>query len=125
MSKRGKDTERDASRGMEEILEFCFKEFVAVCLFWNFFVHWSSDNITYQSKHDIFIATVPKKQEKAPRCFCLPISTSLLYVDLRFYAEFVLILLQYRIYNICKECIHLYRCASDILGRLHGCLQLL
>ena len=53
------------------------------------------------------------------------LSTSLLYVDLRLYAEFVLILLQYRIYNICKECIHLYRCASDILGRLHGCLQLL
>ena len=65
-----------------------------------------------------------KNRQKHPRCFCLPISTSLLYVDLRLYAEFVLILLQYRIYNICKECIHLYRCASDILGRLHGCLQL-
>ena len=66
-----------------------------------------------------------KNRQKHPRCFCLPISTSLLNVDLRLYAEFVLILLQYRIYNICKECIHLYRCASDILGRLHGCLQLL
>ena len=65
------------------------------------------------------------RQKHHPRCFCLPISTSLLYVDLRLYAEFVLILLQYRIYNVCKECIHLYRCASDILGRLHGCLQLL
>ena len=45
-----KDTEWDASRGMEEILEFCFKEFAAVCLFWNFFVLWSSNNITYHSK---------------------------------------------------------------------------
>ena len=27
VSKRGKDTEWDASRGMEEIHEFCFKEF--------------------------------------------------------------------------------------------------
>ena len=45
--KRGKDTEWDASRGMEEIHEFCFKDFAAVCLFWNFFVLWSSDNITY------------------------------------------------------------------------------
>jgi len=35
---------------MEEIREFCFKEFAAVCLFWNFFVLWSSNNITYQSK---------------------------------------------------------------------------
>ena len=33
---------------MEEIHEFCFKEFAAVCLFWNFFVIWSSNNITYQ-----------------------------------------------------------------------------
>ena len=36
LSKRGKDTELDAGRGMEETLEFCFKEFAAVCLFWNF-----------------------------------------------------------------------------------------
>jgi len=36
VSKRGQDTERDASGGMEEIREFCFKEFAAVCLFWNF-----------------------------------------------------------------------------------------
>ena len=62
------------------------------------------------------------KHHGASACF---LTTSLLYVDLRLYAEFVLILLQYRIYNICKECIHLYRCASDILGWLHGCLQLL
>ena len=34
--KRGRDTEWDASRGMEEIREFCFKDFAAVCLFWNF-----------------------------------------------------------------------------------------
>jgi len=38
VSKRGQDTEWDASHGMEEIREFCFKEFPAVCLFWNFFV---------------------------------------------------------------------------------------
>ena len=50
MSKRGKDTEWDASRGMEEIHEFCFKDFAAVCLFWNFFVVWSSYNITYHPK---------------------------------------------------------------------------
>ena len=35
---------------MEEILEFCFKEFAAVCLFWNFFVLWYSCNITYHFK---------------------------------------------------------------------------
>ena len=33
-----RDTEWDASCGTEEIREFCFKEFAAVCLFWNFFV---------------------------------------------------------------------------------------
>ena len=38
VSKRGRDTEWDANHGMEEIREFCFKEFAAVCLFWNFFV---------------------------------------------------------------------------------------
>ncbi|MFR8473236.1 MAG: hypothetical protein ACLVB2_10805, partial [Clostridium fessum] len=36
LSKRGRDTEWDASHGMEEIREFCSKEFTAVCLFWNF-----------------------------------------------------------------------------------------
>ncbi len=35
--KRGKDTEWDANCGMEEIREFCFKEFAVACLFWNFF----------------------------------------------------------------------------------------
>ena len=49
-SKRGQDTEWDASHGMEEIREFCFKEFATVCLFWNFSVLWSSCNITYQRK---------------------------------------------------------------------------
>ena len=39
-----------AAAGMEEIREFCFKEFAAVCLFWNFFVLWYSYNITYQPK---------------------------------------------------------------------------
>ena len=123
--KRGRDTESDANIRLEEILTFFSNEFPSAFPSEIPRCGLLSDNITYQRKHDILIATVPKKQAKAPRCFCLPISTSLLYVDLRLYAEFVLILLQYRIYNICKECIHLYRCASDILGRLHGCLQLL
>ena len=48
--KRGKDTEWDANCGMEEIREFCFKEFAAVCLFWNFFVLYYSNNITYHPK---------------------------------------------------------------------------
>ena len=50
VSKRGRDTEWDANHGMEEIREFCFKEFAAVCLFWNFFVLWYSCNITYHRK---------------------------------------------------------------------------
>ena len=45
-----KTRNRDASHGMEEIREFCFKEFPAVCLFWNFFALWSSNNITYHPK---------------------------------------------------------------------------
>ena len=45
-----RDTECDAKCGMEEILEFCFKEFAAVCLFWNFFVLYYSNNITYHPK---------------------------------------------------------------------------
>ena len=39
-----------AVAGMDEIREFCFKEFAVVCLFWNFLVRWYSCNITYQSK---------------------------------------------------------------------------
>ena len=50
VSKRGRDTEWDASHGTEEIHEFCFKEFAAVCLFWNFFVLLYSCNITYHPK---------------------------------------------------------------------------
>ena len=42
----------DASCGMEEIHEFCFKDFAAVCLFWNFFVLWYFCNITYHPKED-------------------------------------------------------------------------
>ena len=53
-----KDTEWDASHGMEEIREFCFKEFAAICLFWNFFVLWFSDNITYPPKRSMPIATL-------------------------------------------------------------------
>ena len=36
MSKRGRDTEWNTSRRMEEIREFCFKKFAAVWLFRNF-----------------------------------------------------------------------------------------
>ena len=50
MFKRGKDTEWDANCGMEEIREFCFKEFAVACLFWNFFVLYYSNNITYHPK---------------------------------------------------------------------------
>jgi hypothetical protein len=58
-SKRGQDTEWDASHGMEEIREFCFKEFATVCLFWNFSVLWSSCNITYHPKEVMLIAAIP------------------------------------------------------------------
>ena len=50
MFKRGEDTEWDANCGMEEIREFCFKEFAVACLFWNFFVLYYSNNITYHPK---------------------------------------------------------------------------
>ena len=48
-----------AKSGMEEIHEFCFKEFAAVCLFWNFFVLWYSCKITYHPKWSMLIATIP------------------------------------------------------------------
>jgi len=50
VSKRGQDTEWDASHGKEEIREFFFKEFPAVCLFWNFFVLWYFCNNNYHPK---------------------------------------------------------------------------
>ena len=59
MSKRGQDTEWDASHGMEEIREFCFKEFAAVCLFWNFFVLWLLIILLIKAKCDMLIVTVP------------------------------------------------------------------
>ena len=58
MSKRGKDTEWDASHGMEEIREFCFKEFAAVCLFWNFFVSGIPVILLIKAKHYMLIATI-------------------------------------------------------------------
>ncbi|WP_302308756.1 hypothetical protein, partial [Roseburia hominis] len=57
--KRGKDTEWDANHGMEEIREFCFKEFAAVCLFWNFFVLWLLIILLIKAKCDMLIAAVP------------------------------------------------------------------
>ena len=59
MSKRGKDTEWDASRGMEEKHEFCFKDFAAVCLFWNFFVSGFPVILLITPKRDMLIAAVP------------------------------------------------------------------
>ena len=74
MSKRGQDTEWDASHGMEEIREFFFKEFAALCLFWNFFVLWSSNNITYHSK--------------ARYAYCdSPVSVFLLFVSFSYIIE--------------------------------------
>jgi hypothetical protein len=57
VSKRGKDTEWDASCGMEEIREFCFKEVAAVCLFWNFFVSGIPVILFIRAKQDMLIAT--------------------------------------------------------------------
>jgi len=65
--KRGKDTEWDANCGMEEIREFCFKEFAVACLFWNFFVLYYSNNITYQSKERYAYCGSPIK---TLRCTC-------------------------------------------------------
>ena len=58
MSKRGRDTEWDASHGMEEIREFCFKEFPAVCLFWNFLFAGLLIILLIKAKHDMLIATI-------------------------------------------------------------------
>jgi len=57
VSKRGKDTEWDANCGMEEIREFCFKEFAAVCLFWNFFVSGIPVILLIRAEQDMLIAT--------------------------------------------------------------------
>jgi len=59
VSKRGKDTEWDASHGMEEIREFCFKEFAAACLFWNFFILWLLIILLITAKQDMLIAAIP------------------------------------------------------------------
>ncbi len=57
--KRGRDTESDASCGMEEIHEFCFKDFAAVCLFWNFLFSGIPVILLITAKHDMLLATVP------------------------------------------------------------------
>ena len=44
---------------MEEILEFCVKEFAAVCLFWNFFVSGFPVILLITPKRDMLIAAVP------------------------------------------------------------------
>ena len=62
MSKRGKDTEWDASHGMEEIREFCFKEFAAVCLFWNFLFSSIPVILLVTQKGAMLIVTVSLKK---------------------------------------------------------------
>ena len=59
MSKRGQDTEWDASHGMEEIHEFCFKEFAAVCLFWNFLFSGIPVILLITPKRSMLIAAIP------------------------------------------------------------------
>ena len=59
MSKRGQDTEWDASHGMEEIHEFCFKEFAAVCLFWNFLFSGIPVILLIARKRSMLIAAIP------------------------------------------------------------------
>ena len=59
MSKRGQDTEFDASHGMEEIREFCFKDFDAVCLFWNFLFSGILIILLIDTKHNMLIAAIP------------------------------------------------------------------
>ena len=63
MSKRGQDTEWDASHGMEEIHEFCFKEFAAVCLFWNFLFSGIPVILLIRAKQDMLGAAVLFFQE--------------------------------------------------------------
>jgi hypothetical protein len=59
VSKRGQDTEWDASHGMEEIREFCFKEFVAACLSETFLFSGISVILLITQKNSILIATIP------------------------------------------------------------------
>ena len=46
---------------MEEIREFCFKDFAAVCLFWNFLFSGILIILLINAKRDMLIATVPLK----------------------------------------------------------------
>ena len=48
-----------AVAGMEEIREFCFKEFAAVCLFWNFLFSSIPIILVIKPKNDILIAAIP------------------------------------------------------------------
>ncbi|WP_302438680.1 hypothetical protein [Roseburia hominis] len=43
---------------MEEIHEFCFKEFAAVCLFWNFLFSGIPVILLITSKRSLLIATI-------------------------------------------------------------------
>jgi len=44
---------------MEEIREFCFKDFAAVCLFWNFLFSGILIILLINAKRAMLIATVP------------------------------------------------------------------
>ena len=48
---------------MEEIREFCFKEFAAVCLFWNFFVSGIPVILLIRAKQDMLGVAVLFFQE--------------------------------------------------------------
>ena len=66
MFKRGRNTESDANIRLEEILTFFSNKFPSAFPSEIPRCDLLSNNITYQRKHNILIATVPKKQAEAP-----------------------------------------------------------
>ena len=59
MSKRGQDTEWDASHGIEEIREFCFKDLPPSVYSGTFLFSGIPVILLINSKYDMLIATVP------------------------------------------------------------------
>ena len=59
MSKRGQDTEWDASHGMEEIREFCFKDLPPSVYSGTFLFSGLLIILLITPKHDMLIAAVP------------------------------------------------------------------
>ena len=58
MSKRGQDTECDASHGMEEIREFCFKDLPPSVYSGTFLFSGLLIILLITPKHDMLIATI-------------------------------------------------------------------